>query len=123
LEEKLGVEEASYLMDRPLGGWSALVTSRELDAKFDVLDERFRARDERFRSIDQRFEGIDRRFEAMEQRFELSDHRTDHVVAALRHEILAVMERGFRRQTWALLGVLVPGFCAVFAAVLSVSGR
>ena len=27
LEEKLGVEEASYLMDRPIGGWSDLVTN------------------------------------------------------------------------------------------------
>jgi hypothetical protein len=120
LEEKLGVEEASYLMDRPLGGWSALVTSNELDAKFDA---KFAVLDERFRGIDERFRAIDERFRAIDVRFDLSDQRTDHAIAALRHELLAVMERGFRRQTWAMLGVLVPGFCAVFAAVLTVSGR
>ena len=37
LEEKLGVEEASYLMDRPVGGWSSLVTDHALDLKFAVL--------------------------------------------------------------------------------------
>ena len=37
LEEKLGVEEASYLMDRPPGGWSELVTNRTLDLKFEGL--------------------------------------------------------------------------------------
>ena len=42
LEEKLGVEEASYLMDRPTGGWSELVTNHTLDLKFAVVDERFR---------------------------------------------------------------------------------
>ena len=41
LEEKLGVEEASYLMDRPAGGWSQLVTNQTLDLKFDVVDQRF----------------------------------------------------------------------------------
>ena len=43
-EEKLGVEEASYLMDRPAGGWSDLVTNHTLDLKFEVLDARFDAR-------------------------------------------------------------------------------
>jgi hypothetical protein len=37
LEEKLGVEEASYLMDRPVGGWSELVTNHTLDLKLEVL--------------------------------------------------------------------------------------
>ena len=42
LEEKLGMEEASYLMDRPVGGWSELVTNHTLDLKLAVVDERFR---------------------------------------------------------------------------------
>jgi len=41
LERKLGVAEASYLMDRPAGGWSELVTNQKLDLKFDVVDQRF----------------------------------------------------------------------------------
>src|SRR4051794_1821993 len=36
LERKLGVEEASYLMDRPAGGWSELVTNETLDLKFEA---------------------------------------------------------------------------------------
>jgi len=43
LEEKLGVEEASFLMDRPPGGWSDLVTNQTLDLKFAALDHRFEA--------------------------------------------------------------------------------
>jgi hypothetical protein len=38
LEEKLGVEEASYLMDRPVGGWSELVTNHTLDLKLAVIE-------------------------------------------------------------------------------------
>jgi hypothetical protein len=43
LERKLGVEEASYLMDRPAGGWSELVTNQTLDLKFAVFDQRLEA--------------------------------------------------------------------------------
>ena len=43
LEEKLGVEEASYLMDRPPGGWSELVTNRTLDASIATLRHELRA--------------------------------------------------------------------------------
>ena len=44
LEEKLGVEEASYLMDRPPGGWSDLVTNQTLDLKLEALEHRLTAR-------------------------------------------------------------------------------
>ena len=47
LEEKLGVEEASYLMDRPVGRWSELVTNHTLDLKFETLDHRFEALESR----------------------------------------------------------------------------
>jgi hypothetical protein len=47
LEEKLGVEEASYSMDRPAGGWSGLVTNHTLDLKFEALDHRFEALESR----------------------------------------------------------------------------
>lgn len=90
LEDKLGVEEASYLMDRPTGGWSELVTNHTLDLKFSVVDERFKMVDAQF--------------------------------ATLRHELRAEMERGFRRQTWALLGVMITGFAAVLAALVAHGG-
>ena len=63
LEEKLGVEEASYLMDRPVGGWSELVTNHTLDLKFEALDHRFEALDHRFDALESRvLAEMDRRF-------------------------------------------------------------
>ena len=60
LEAAYGAEEASYLMDRPPGGWNDLVTNQVLDAKLD----------------------------------------------ALRYELVATMERGFKTQTWRLMGAI-----------------
>jgi hypothetical protein len=38
IEEKLGVEEAAYLIEgRPPGGWDALVTKEYLDLRLDAL--------------------------------------------------------------------------------------
>jgi hypothetical protein len=37
LEETYGVEGAAILMDRPVGGWSDLVTNQTLDLKIDAL--------------------------------------------------------------------------------------
>ena len=47
LEALVGAEEASYLMDRPPGGWSDLVTNQVLDAKLGALDARFDALEHR----------------------------------------------------------------------------
>ena len=47
LEEKLGMEEASYLMDRPTGGWSELVTNHTLDLKLAALEHSLLAEIER----------------------------------------------------------------------------
>jgi hypothetical protein len=68
LEASYGAEEASYLMDRPPGGWNDLVTNQMLDAK----------------------------------------------LAALEHKLVATMERGFRSQTWRLMGAI---FVAMGVAV------
>jgi hypothetical protein len=37
LNETFDAEETSYLMDRPPGGWSDLVTNHTLDVKLDAL--------------------------------------------------------------------------------------
>lgn len=37
LEEKFGVEAAAYLTDRPVGGWSTLVTERTLVERLSTL--------------------------------------------------------------------------------------
>ena len=39
----MGAEETSYLMDRPPGGWSDLVTNQTLTDKLDVLRHETRA--------------------------------------------------------------------------------
>lgn len=59
LEEKLGMEEASYLMDRPVGGWSELVTNHTLDLKLAVLEAKLDAmRFELLAEMDRRFTGL-----------------------------------------------------------------
>ena len=67
LEELVGVEEADFLLDRPPGGWSALVTKDWLDERLtherELNDERFRGLEGRF---DERFRGIDGRFLSLE---------------------------------------------------------
>ena len=47
LEEKLGVEETAYLMDRPPGGWADLVTNQTLDLKLAALEHKLIAEMER----------------------------------------------------------------------------
>ncbi|GMU79917.1 MAG: hypothetical protein AMXMBFR46_27060 [Acidimicrobiia bacterium] len=51
----------------------------------------------------------------VDERFEVVDAQ----LATLRHELRAEMERGFRRQTGALLGVMITGFAAVLAPNVS----
>jgi hypothetical protein len=79
LEEKLGVEEASYLMDRPLGGWSDLVTNQTLDL---------------------RIQAVERRIDGLESG--IGAH-----LNALRHELLAEIERRSRIQTWAVVSTIL----------------
>ena len=43
LEDSFGAEEASYLMDRPPGGWSELVTVSVLDARLSSLGDEVRS--------------------------------------------------------------------------------
>jgi hypothetical protein len=55
LEQLLGAEEASWLMDRPPGGWSDLVTNQTLDLKLSALEDRVgRSMTELSASVDQR---------------------------------------------------------------------
>ena len=100
LEEKLGVEEASYLMDRPIGGWSELVTNHTLDLKFE--------------SLDHRFDALDHRFEALESR-----------VLAEMERRFAEMDRRFVEQTWRLLGAVIAAMAlmsTIFGGFLAAFG-
>lgn len=40
LERDDGVEATAYLMDRPRGGWDALVTKETLDLRLEALEQR-----------------------------------------------------------------------------------
>ena len=87
LEELVGVEEADLLMDRPPGGWSALVTK-------DWLDERLTHERE---LNDERFRGI------------------DHQFASLEHKLLGKIDQAMTAQTWRLVGVLISATAIVAA--------
>ncbi|MGH9027638.1 MAG: hypothetical protein ACRDWD_16210 [Acidimicrobiia bacterium] len=94
LEGAFGAEEASYLMDRPPGGWSDLVTNPILDAKFVAVDHRFDAVEHRF---DARFDVFDAKLDALENR------------------VLAAVDRRLRAQTWVSTSTLVTGLGLAFA--------
>jgi len=85
LERKLGVEEASYLMDRPAGGWSELVTNQTLDLKLDALRHELRA--------------------------EIHDVR--HELKAEINELRVELHRSIRQQTWAMMTALTV-FATIF---------
>ena len=51
LEELVGVEEADVLLDRPPGGWSALVTNETLDLKLEAFEARLQSRIDRGFSV------------------------------------------------------------------------
>lgn len=87
LEQVLGSEEASWLMDRPPGGWSDLVTNQTLDLKIDALRS-------------------DLRGEMVELRMEL---RTE--MAGLS----ASVDRRLRAQTWVQTSTLIAGLALVAA--------
>ena len=53
------MEEASYLMDRPAGGWSELVTNHTLDLKLAVIEAKIDTlRSELLAEIDRKFGGL-----------------------------------------------------------------
>jgi hypothetical protein len=125
LDELVGVEEADLLMDRPPGGWGALVTKDWLDERLtherELNDERFRGIDERFRSLegrfDERFRGIDERFRSLEGRFDERFAGIDHQFASLEHKLLGKIDQVMTAQTWRLVGVLISATAIVVAAL------
>ena len=96
LESAFGAEEASILMDRPPGGWNDLVTNQVLEARLNALE-----------------------FKLVAQMAELrGDLRAE--MAELRGDLVATMERGFRSQTWRLLGAVFVAF-GMFATLVRVT--
>jgi len=92
LESAFGAEEASILMDRRPGGWSDVVTNQVLEARLDAL-----------------------RYELVAH---MSELRGD--LRAEMAELRATMERGFRSQTWRLLGAMFVAF-GLFATMVRIT--
>ena len=99
LESAFGAEEASYIMDRPPGGWSDLVTNQVLESRLATLEYKLVA-------------------QMAELRGEMSD-----LGAGLRGEMAglrAEMAHGFQVQTWRLLGAILVAF-GMFATLTRVT--
>jgi hypothetical protein len=89
LEEKLGVEEAGYLIEaRPPGGWGSLVTKEHLDLRLVALEQRVEGFEER----------TTLRLEAFEER-----------VGRRFAELSSSVDRRLRAQTWIMTGTLITG--------------
>jgi hypothetical protein len=100
LEELVGMSGAEYLMDRPAGGWSDLVTNHTLDLRFAASEERF----------DRKLDALDAR---MERRFDAIDHRFDR----FEHELLAQVDRRLRAQSWVTISTIIAALAVIVAAV------
>lgn len=101
LEEKLGVEEAAYVIEgRPAGGWGSLVTKEHLDLRLGALEERIEGLEERF---DLRLgaleEGSGLRQRALEERFEGLEERTTLRLEAVEHRLVPSSPTCPRRST------------------------
>ena len=92
LESAFGAEEASLLMDRPAGGWNDLVTNQVLEARLNTLEYKLVA--------------------------QMAELRGD--LRAEMAELRAAMERGFRAQTWRLLGAMFVAF-GLFATMVRIT--
>lgn len=92
LASAFGAEEASFLMDRPPGGWNNLVTNQVLDVKLAALE-----------------------FKLVAQMTELRGE-----MVGLRSDLRGEMARGFQVQTWRLLGAIFVAF-GLFATMVRLS--
>jgi hypothetical protein len=88
LEELVGVDGATHLMDRPPGGWSELVTNQTLEVTVAALRSELRS-------------------DMAELRSEL---RTEIA------QLSASVDRRLRAQTWVTTSTLMVGLALAFSA-------
>jgi hypothetical protein len=96
LEELVGMSGADYLMDRPAGGWSDLVTTQTLDLRLAAFEAKM---DLRFAEVERRFDAVDHRFD----RFE--------------HQLLAQVDRRLRAQSWVTISTIIAAVGVMAAAL------
>jgi hypothetical protein len=84
----VGPEEASYLMDRPPGGWSDLVTNESLTVRLDAL------RHEMKRELTEGLAAVGARIERLD----------------------ASVDRRLRAQTWITTTTMLAGLGLAFTA-------
>ena len=125
LEEEYGVDEAAILMDRPPGGWNDFVTNASLHRELSALEGRIDLKlealetrvDARFIAVDAKFDALGARmdagFAAVDARFAGVDHRFER----FEHQLLAMVDRRLRAQTWVMFSTLIAAM-GMFAAVL-----
>jgi len=122
LVETFGMDEADLLLDRPPGGWGDLVTNQTLDLRFAASEARMEGR---FAELESRMAAgfaasearIERRFAEFESRMTAGFEMVDLKREVQRHDLIAEIERGFRRQTWQLVGAMTALMAIVVAAL------
>lgn len=92
------------------------------DDRLDVLSERvalgFKSVDERFARVDRRFDEVERRFEQVDRKIDKGFDKVDTDIRELRGEIWS-MRRSMTQGVMGICGVMVTGFVAVFAAIVT----
>jgi F0F1-type ATP synthase membrane subunit b/b' len=126
LERDYGVEATSYLMDRPRGGWDALVTREHLHLELEALRQEFRADMAELRAEMAELRA-DLRAEMAELRAEISGARADlgDDVSGVRAEVSDLrseLQRELRKQTWRLATLVVAAQTVVVAAIAAIHG-
>ena len=98
LQEAFGVEGASYLMDRPPGGWSDLVTNDSLDRQFRALRSEMTSE-----------------FAVVQS--EMKTLRAE--MSAMRYELRAEIDRAINLQTWRLMTAMLSSMAVLVAVMVA----
>ena len=119
VEQMCGPRPAEILMEHlPPAGWSDLATRNDVESASLLLRT----------DMEIGFEKVRAEFSAVraEMRNEFSDVRAEMrnefsniraVMAAMRAELVAYIEKGFRSQTWKLVGALIASQSATIGAL------